>query len=308
MKVLVITGPTGVGKTELAAVLAQRHNLEIISADSRQVYRHMDIGTAKPDPKLRRQVQFHMIDVVEPGTEYSAADYARDALRVMHQLENAGRRFIVVGGAGFYLRALFQPLFETVRPDPKLRGRLRSETTTALYERLRQLDPDRARQLHPNDRQRIIRALEIVLTTGKTFAELAQSGRPGSRFEPEYVVLTMPRELLRQAIDRRFDMMMEAGLLEEVRRLKEMGLGTAPPVAQAYGYAELLAWLDGRLTLTEAVALAKQKSRAYAKRQLTWFRALPDAVWVECHKPGQALAQVEPILRRVLAETTAATI
>ncbi|MEO0079866.1 MAG: tRNA (adenosine(37)-N6)-dimethylallyltransferase MiaA [candidate division WOR-3 bacterium] len=301
MRVLVLTGPTGAGKTAVGIALALRFGLEIVSADSRQVYIGLDIGTAKPEPDLRQKVKFHMIDVVEPTAEYSAADYARDASAVMERLEREGRRFIVVGGAGFYLRALFRPFFETSRTDPEVRRRLESEATPVLYQRLQESDPERAAQLHPNDRQRIIRALEIELATGRTFSEWTKTVHPQSRFEPVYVVLTRPRPLLWQAINRRFDEMMAGGLLEEVRRLKEQGLGAESQVGKSYGYAELLEFLDGRVTLEEAVSRAKMKTRAYAKRQLTWFRSLKDAVWIECAEPDEAVTRVEAVLSQVLS-------
>jgi tRNA dimethylallyltransferase len=300
-RVFVLCGPTGVGKTEVAVELARRSRLEIISADSRQVYSRLDIGTAKPSPELRREVGIHMVDMVEPNRVYSAADFARDALAVMRRLEREGKRFIVAGGSGMYLKALFEPFFEAPKPDPALRQRLEAETSLALHDRLKQVDPERAAKLHPNDRQRVIRALEVYESTGKTMTELSKAKKAEAEFEPVYSVLTMERELLRRSLDVRFDAMMRAGLLDEVRRLKQSGFGRDTYVANAYGYAELLRHLDGELTLEQAVAEAKAKTRAYAKRQLTWFRSLKDARWFECRDIPDAAQQVEPLLGQVLA-------
>jgi tRNA dimethylallyltransferase len=300
-RVLVLCGPTGVGKTEVAVELARKIGLEIISADSRQVYSRLDIGTAKPSPELRRELGIHMVDMVEPNQLYSAADFARDALAVMRRLQGEGKRFVVAGGSGMYLKALFEPFFEAPKPDPALRKRLEAETSLALHDRLKQVDPERAAKLHPNDRQRVMRALEVYESTGKTMTELTKARKSEAEFEPVYAVLNMDREVLRRRIDERFDAMMRAGLLDEVRRLKESGFGRDTYVANAYGYAELLRHLDGELTLEQAVAEAKAKSRAYAKRQLTWFRSLKEAHWFECKDLGDAVRLVEPLLAQVLA-------
>lgn len=288
------------GKTEVAVELARKFKLEIISADSRQVCSWLDIGTAKPGPELRRELGIHMVDMVEPNRVYSAADFARDALAVMRRLQWEGKRFIVAGGSGMYLKALFEPFFEAPKPESALRNRLEVETSLALHDRLKQVDPERAAKLHPNDRQRVMRALEIYESTGKTMTELSRAKKSEAEFEPVYAVLTMERESLRRRIDARFDAMMRAGLLDEVRRLKESGFGRDTYVANAYGYAELLRYLDGELTLEQAVAEAKAKTRAYARRQVTWFRSLKDAHWVECGDTGDTVELVEPLLTKVL--------
>lgn len=299
MRVFVLTGPTGVGKSDVAVVLARRLKLEIISVDARQVYRHLDIGTAKPPKVLREEIKFHMVDVVEPTQLYSSADYARDTLPIIRALRDAKRLFILVGGAGFYLRALFAPLFEVPRFNPVLRERFSSQETRMLYHQLQKVDPERAAQLHPNDRQRIIRALEIYRLTGRRFSDLIGEKKE-VEFIPIYVVLNMPRSQLYRRIDERFDQMMTAGLLDEVRRIKAMGLATAPPVITAYGYAELLAFLDGKLSLDEAIALAKKKTRDYARRQLTWFRSLKDARWFDVSTPEETAEKLIPILLDVI--------
>jgi tRNA dimethylallyltransferase len=304
-KVLVICGPTGVGKTEVAVDLARKFGLDIISADSRQVYSWLDVGTARPSRELRRELGIHMVDMVEPNRVYSAADFARDALAVMRRLQREGKRFLVAGGSGMYLKALFEPFFEAPKPDSELRRRLEAETSLALHDRLRRVDSERAAKLHPNDRQRVVRAIEVFETTGKTMTELSQEKKAEAEFEPVYVVLTMRREMLRLRLDARFDAMMRAGLLDEVRRLRESGFGRDTYVANAYGYAELLRHLDGELTLEQAVAEAKAKTRVYAKRQLTWFRSLKNAHWFECKDTADAIQKIEPLLTEMLADSPA---
>ena len=285
--------------------MARKFELEIISADSRQVYSWLDIGTAKPSPELRREIGIHMVDMVEPNRVYSAADFARDTLAVMRRLQREGRRFIVAGGSGMYLKALFEPFFEAPKPDPALRRRLEAETSLALHDRLKQVDPERAAKLHPNDRQRVMRALEVYESTGKTMTELTKAKKSEAEFDPVYAVLTMERDLLRRRIDERFDAMMRAGLLDEVRRLNESGFGRETYVANAYGYAELLRHLGGELTLGQAVAEAKAKTQAYAKRQLTWFRSLTGAHWFECKDLAEAVRLVEPLLKQALVSQQA---
>lgn len=242
-----------------------------------------------------------MIDVAGTAAVYTAADYARAAEALMRRLLAGGRRFIVVGGSGFYLRALFRPFFRVPAVSPELRQRLAAEPTPELYERLRQLDPERAAQLHPNDRQRVMRSLEVCVQTGSRFSELARASPDRSEFVPEYAVLTLRLAELDRRIDRRFDAMLEQGLLDEVRRLRDAGLRPDSPGAEAFGYAELLEHLEGRTTLTEAVRLAKQKTRAYARRQLTWLRGLPGARWYEFTDSENAARRVRSQLEEVLA-------
>ena len=291
-----LCGPTGVGKTEVAVALAEQRGLELVSADSRQVYTWLDIGTAKPSAALCERVGIHMVNMVEPNRAYSAADYARDALAVMRRLSAEGRPLMVVGGAGMYLRALFQPFFDAPKSSPELRKQFEALPVAELYARLREVDADRAVRLHPNDRQRIERALELRELTGKTMTELLKQAVQTAEFEPAYIVLDMERGALYRRIEQRFDEMMRAGLLDEVRGLKEAGFGRDTYVANAYGYAELLAHLDGELSLEDAVKQAKAKSRAYARRQLIWFRAIPGARRVECKSEADAVRQVGPIL------------
>ena len=295
-----VAGPTGIGKTNVAIAVASLTDADIISADSRQVYSWFDIGTDKPTRKVRRDVRFHMVDRVAPNMRYSAADYARDATAVMRRLTREGRRFIVVGGSGLYIRALFDPLFDVPKPDPVLRTKLEARPSAELYQRLRTVDPERADRLSPNDRQRIVRALEIYELTGHTPTELVAAEVSSPEFEPVYVVLTLRLESLYERIDRRFDRMMADGLLEEVQQMRDAGFSASTPAMNAYGYTEILRHLDGALELNQAVELAKAKSRAYARRQLTWFRALKGARWIENNNPDDTVIELTGILASIL--------
>ncbi|MGQ9678647.1 MAG: tRNA (adenosine(37)-N6)-dimethylallyltransferase MiaA [bacterium] len=281
MKVLVITGPTGVGKTDVAVILARKFGWEIISADSRQVYRHLDIGTAKPPPELQKEIKFHMIDEVEPNRLYSAADFARDAMQVMKRLKAEGKFFFVVGGSGFYLRALFKPFFNCPGYNPNLRARLRATSASVLYKQLMAIDPERANQLHPNDKQRVVRALEVYKLTGRRFSEFVKEKETKTPFIPVYVVLYMERKRLYANIEHRFDQMIRDGLIDEVRRLKKLGVTQNSYLMNAYGYTELLWYLEGKISLQEAIVQAKKKTKRYARRQLTWCRGLKGAHWIE---------------------------
>lgn len=296
MRVFVLTGPTGVGKSDVAVLLAERWGLNIISADSRQIYRYFDIGTDKPSNELRERITFHLIDILQPNQTYSAQDFARDARLVIEKIARAGGKFIIVGGSVFYLRALFKPLFRVPSVDPVIRQKLQTEDTNRLYLRLKEVDFERAAQIHPNDRQRIVRSLEVYELTGKTFTQLTSEQKESPEFLPVYAVLTMPRDRLYQRINERFDQMMARGLLDEVRSIKEMGFATNSPAVQGYGYFELFLHLEGKIGLDEAVKLAKKKTREYAKRQLTWLRSLKGAHWFEFTDIDDVVRKIEPHL------------
>ncbi len=297
MKIFVLTGPTGVGKTEVAVELAQRYELDIISADSRQIYRYFDIGTAKPDRRLRELVKFYLIDFVEPDHTYSAAQFASDALEIINRLNTEGRKFIIVGGSNFYLRALFKPFFKVPPTNLMLRRHLMAQSSQELYRRLQTIDPERAAQLHPNDRQRIVRALEIYELTGKSFTQLTAEQNTQPLLQPFYVVLSMPKEQLYQRINQRFDQMIKDGLIDEIKQLRSRGWNVDCPAFQSYGYRELLLYLEGKIDLETAVQLAKKRTRDFARRQLTWLRSLSDVFWVEVPNLSEAFRKVEFIFR-----------
>ena len=284
-KLLVICGPTASGKTALGVALAQALNGEVVSADSMQIYRGMDIGTAKPTREEMGGIPHHMLDVADPAEDYSVARYVHDADACVRDILARGKLPIVVGGTGLYIDNLiagrdFAPFTGSWRE--KLQARARDEGLPALHEELRRIDPDRAERLHPNDEKRILRALEVWYETGETIT--AHDERTRS-LPPKYDALRVclqfsRREDMWERIDRRVDLMMEAGLEEEVRDLLTSGVPPTATAMQAIGYKEFAAALRGEEPITQAVAEVKLRSRQYAKRQLTWFRRTPDIRWL----------------------------
>ena len=284
-KLLVLCGPTASGKTALGVALARARNGEVVSADSMQIYRRMDIGTAKPTEEEMGGVPHHMLDVADPAEDYSVARYVRDADACVRDILVRGRLPIVVGGTGLYIDNLiagrdFAPFTGAWRE--RLQARAREEGLPALHEELRRIDPDRAEKLHPNDEKRILRALEVWYETGETIT--AHDERTRS-LPPKYDALRVclqfsRREDMWDRIDRRVDLMMEAGLEEEVRDLLLSGVPPTATAMQAIGYKEFAAALRGEEPIAQAVAEVKLRSRQYAKRQLTWFRRTPDIRWL----------------------------
>jgi len=283
-KLVVILGPTGVGKSEVAIDIALKVDGEVVNADSQLVYRHMDIGTAKPSQAAREKVRHHLIDVVDPDGEFNAALYRESALAAIREVSTRGKTSIVCGGTGLYLRALIQGLFVGPGKNPEVRSRLEIEAqvkgSSVLYDRLREVDPEATRWIHPNDRYRIVRALEVFELTGKGISlwqkEHAFAERP---FEVLKIGLNRERPELYNLINRRCDDMIARGFVEEVRRLEERGYSLDLPSLQSVGYRQIGLYLRGELSLDEAVALIKRDTRHLAKRQLTWFRSDQEIRW-----------------------------
>jgi tRNA dimethylallyltransferase len=271
----------------------EKLNGRIISADARQVYKFLDIGTDKPSAEFQQRAGFEMLDVVSPEESYNAADYARDVRKVIDRLHAAATPFMLVGGSGLYLRALFAPFFAAPKVGHALRDSFAQLTSPKLHAHLQEIDPRTASRLHPNDRQRIVRALEIFEATGKPLSELQHSAAQTPDFAPVYVGLELPKAELNERIDARFDRMITLGLVEEVRHLTKMGYGASTPALDAIGYREVLGFIDGRWTLESAVAVARRRSRAYAKRQSTWFRHQPGITWIDARDVDTATREVE---------------
>lgn len=273
----IIAGPTGSGKTALALKLAESYPIEIISADSRQIIRQLDIGTSKPTWKEQERVRFHLIDCIEPGETYSAFRFIEDASQSIETVLSASRIPLVVGGTGLYLRGLVDGLVEIEEADIELRQRLEAEMVTlgsqAMWDKLEMVDSEEAARVHPNNKVRILRALEIFYQSGLTKSELTRTGSY-KRAKQNFVcyVLAPARELLYERINERVDRMIENGLIMELEALVQKGLAEQVRRSNVIGYAELLDFLDGSCSQREAVAMIKQNSRRFAKRQMTWFR------------------------------------
>ena len=301
---LVLTGPTGVGKTELSLRLAERLDGEIISADSRQVYRGMDIGTAKVRAESRARVPHHGLDVVDPGERYSAGRFARDARQWIRGIRERGRVPILVGGTGFFIRALTDPLFREPPMDrdrrEALKAYLAEQSDDVLAAWLERLDPASAERLaESGGRQRVLRALEMALLTGRPIGwwqRMHAAEREG--LDAMVFVLSRPRDALYDRINRRVDAMLDAGLVDEVAALLDAGHAPADPGMTATGYPEIAGYLAGETSLEEAADRIRRKTRGYARRQLTWFRnQLPEgAVWLDGTRPTDEL--VDEVVER----------
>ncbi|MBQ1504960.1 MAG: tRNA (adenosine(37)-N6)-dimethylallyltransferase MiaA [Oscillospiraceae bacterium] len=274
-KLICIVGPTASGKTALAVRLAKALGSEVISADSMQIYRYMDIGTAKPTMEEREGIEHHMLDILDPGESYSAAQYAVDAGVCAERLLDGGVVPIVAGGSGLYLDSLIGTLHYEPEPDhsalrAELYAQAEKEGDGAMHARLARLDPESAERLHENDRRRILRALEIFLLTGEKASERARrASNAPRRYDALKIGLSWPREVLYERIDTRVERMFEAGLLEEARALYERF--PSPTARQAIGYKELFAYFEGKIGLAEAKENIARESRRYAKRQISWL-------------------------------------
>ncbi len=283
---IVLTGPTAVGKTKLSIALAKALDGEIISADSMQVYRHMDIGTAKIRPEEMQGVAHHLIDVLDPQEDFSVVRFKQMAEDAMQDIYARGKIPILVGGTGFYIQAVTNDIdFTETDTDTAYREELmafaKAQGAHALHERLRAVDPAAAEQIHENNVKRTVRALEFFYQTGQPISEHNEEQKAhSSPYDLYYFVLTAPRELLYQRIDARVDQMMEEGLLAEVTALKEQGYGRELVSMQGLGYKEIFAYLDGETTLEEAVNIIKRDTRHFAKRQLTWFKREKEVIWL----------------------------
>jgi tRNA dimethylallyltransferase len=282
--IVVLVGPTGVGKTDVGFHLATSLGAEIVSADSRLVYRLMDIGTAKPDRALTSRVPHHMIDLLAPDRQFTCKEYERTARKAIDEIAGRGKPTVVVGGTGLYVRALVRGIFDGPAADPAVRGRLAEEArrrgTRALWEDLARVDPEKAGQIHPTNLTRIVRALEVQERTGKRMSDLEKEARPLD-YPFRLVGLTRERQDLYRRIDRRVEEMFEAGLVDEVRQLASLGYTDGPVVRKTLGYAEVLRYLEGEMALDEAFRSVKTNTRNFAKRQITWFKQEREIKWVD---------------------------
>ena len=299
IRIVVIVGPTAAGKSDLAVAIARRFGGEIIGADSAQVYRGLDAATGKPPRADREAIAHHLIDVADPAVDFSAGDYERLARAAIARVAAAGRLPIVVGGTGLYLRALLRGLTELPRRDGPIRAALLAwagrRDAAALHRMLHALDPEAARALPAKDTQRIVRAIEVVLASGRAYSALvAAQPFAADRYRAIKIGITAPREVLVRRIEDRVDAFFgEGDLVAEVRGLLASGVPAAANSLKALGYREVMAHLLGGEDLPGTVALVKRNTRRYAKRQLTWFRREPDVVWYAFReRPEERFAEI----------------
>ncbi|MRX70683.1 tRNA (adenosine(37)-N6)-dimethylallyltransferase MiaA [Bacillus lacus] len=288
-KVAVLIGPTAVGKTNMSIQLAKKLNAEIISGDSMQIYRELDIGTAKIKSEEMEGIPHHLIDIKEPHEEFSAAEFQSRARKLIDEIASRGKLPFIVGGTGLYIQSvLFDYRFADIPSDQKYRTALEeyisNHGASELYKKLMDIDPQSAERIHPNNTRRLVRALEIYHCTGITMTEYLDQQEQHQRYENAIVGLSMERDNLYERINRRIDLMMGEGLLQEVEMMLRRGLRSSQS-AKAIGYKELFGYFDGTIELQEAVDQLKQNSRRYAKRQFTWFRNKMDVQWYDITPP-----------------------
>lgn len=289
-KLIIIAGPTGVGKTELSIMLAQKLNGEIISCDSMQIYKHMDIGSAKISKEEMNGIPHHMIDIVSPDEEYSVSEYMNSVKEIIDDISSRGKMPILVGGTGLYVNSIICNMnFTESKKDEDYRRYLNDLAETHgnqhIHEILKECDIKSYNNIHYNNRKRVIRALEVYKLTGKPFSEYSSGDEYYEcEYDLFYYVLNMSRERLYDRINRRVEIMMEKGLVEEVKNLKDMGMTSDMQSMKGIGYKEILYYLDNKISLNEAVEMIKQGSRNYAKRQITWFKKDPRAEFIDKDK------------------------
>lgn len=305
-KLLVLVGPTAVGKTKLSLTLAEEYNAEIISGDSMQVYRGMNIGTAKASPEELARIKHHMIDIHDPDHPFSVAEFQERSVALIRDIDSRGKLPFIVGGTGLYVESVcYDYRFTEGGSDEAFRAEqeayAEAHGAEALHERLRRIDPESAQRLHPNDRRRIIRALEIFHLTGERLSDQLKAQKKQTPYELCIVGLTMDRALLYKRIEERIDLMLEQGLVEEVRGLLAKGYGPSLVSMQGLGYKEIAAYLQGEYSLEGAVDLLKKNTRHFAKRQLSWFRHMKDISWVDMSEMEEFSTQLNQI-RAIIAD------
>jgi tRNA dimethylallyltransferase len=301
LPLLVIAGPTGTGKTAAAVALAERLPLEVISADSRQVYRGMDLATGKPSDDERRAVVHHLIDVVDPDDRYQAARFRSDAAAIIRDVYGRGRLPVVVGGTGLYIRALLRGLDPAPPADPAFRAELDEvaarEGAHALHERLVAAAPEMAQRLHPNDRVRVVRALELVRAGSPVGAAQVRWRGAGSDYAVRSVGLTMSRPLLDERLEARARGMVARGLADEVRALLDRGYDPSLPAMRGIGYRQFVDVVRGRLTADDALRLMVRDTLRYARRQWTWFAREDDITWIDALAERDLAGRIERMVR-----------
>lgn len=299
-KVVVIAGSTASGKTDTGIRVASELNCEIINADSRQVYKWMDIGTAKPTRDEQLVARHHLIDVVEPDEEFNAQKFRDYAELAVKDIRRRGKNVLIVGGTGFYIKSYLEGLAEGAVPDLSIRECLNKECdetgVKSMFEKLIKIDSELAKYIHPNDRYRILRALEIYEVTGIPPSRFKKKERQ-RQGEVLYICLKLDRNIIYDNIDRRVNKMITDGFVEEVKLLLAKGYDEKLRPLQSHGYREMIDYLKGRISFSDAIERTKLRTRQYAKRQLTWFRGVKDAVWIESTDLKQIITIIKKFLR-----------
>lgn len=302
-KLIVLIGPTAVGKTELSLLLANQYNGEIISGDSMQVYKGMDIGTAKIKKEEMNGIPHHLIDIKEPDESFSVAEFQDRVREKINEIHQRNALPLIVGGTGLYIQSvIYDYQFSEVPGDENFRKKFevkaKEEGNLSIHSILAEIDPDSAKQIHPNNVRRVIRALEVYHCTGKTATDYQKSQKPHLLYDVAIIGLTMEREKLYNRINTRVDMMMQEGLLDEVKEFHKNNIRNVQSI-QAIGYKELYDYFDGKVSLEQAVEQLKQNSRRYAKRQLTWFRNKMEVSWFDMSNDSQRQKKIMEISKFV---------
>lgn len=284
MKGIVIAGPTGVGKTDLSLKLAKMIDADIISCDSAQVYKGMDIGTAKIKSEEMQGIKHYMLDVLEPTKKYSVGEYQREVDKILSEKEKENKPVILTGGTGLYINSVVNGLSELPESNEELRDKLMKLSEDELYNKLIELDPESAESIHKNNKKRVERAVEVCLMTGEKFSVLSKKNVKNNNYDFLKVCLTRDREILYKRIDMRVDIMMKDGLLYEVKNLYNKYGGDILRKINIIGYTQLIDYIEGKISLEEAVNLIKRDSRRYAKRQMTWFNNDEGYLWFDLEK------------------------
>jgi len=290
---VVIVGPTAVGKTEIAIEVAKKIDAEIVSADSMQIYRYMDIGTAKPSQEEQDGIVHHMIDIIDPDEEFSAADFQVRAKECIEDIHKRNKIPLLTGGTGFYINSIcYNYTFSNAQKDDSFRSLLQKEAeqygNEYLHKKLQQLDPIAAQKIHPNNLRRVIRAIEVCIKTGKPFSYYEEkTKKQESKYNLLMYGLTRPRDELYRRIDERVNKMIDMGLVEEVQRLLKMGYSPDLNSMRGLGYSQIIDYLYGKTTLKEAIYLIARDTRHYAKRQYTWFLRDKNILWFDVSKEGK---------------------
>lgn len=301
--VIVLVGPTAVGKTALSVQLAKKWKGEIVSGDSVQVYKNLDIGTAKITEDEKENIPHHLLDIVPPNENYTASRFKEETLQAIEDIFIRGKQPFVVGGTGLYVQSVFYDYtFGESGEDIVFRNEMNQLDPEILFERLKELDPKSAETIHPNNKRRVIRALEVMHVTKRAFSSMQTHQTLNARFKPLFIGLDLPREVLYERINLRVDNMIGEGLLDEAKWLYEKHLGDNS-ATRAIGYKELFQYFDGQISLEEAIELIKKNSRHFAKRQLTWFRNRMSVNWFNLAEED-SVSQIDETIKRFLDNET----